>query len=324
MVRPILVCACLAAAVGVARSEDPVAEKLFKAKEAHDKEAQQVHKQAKEWLDQRENSARKAGDKKLVDQIKDEREEFEEYGQLPRSAPAALKSRLDRADKAIETAYAEAVKAYTRAKKDALAAEVDEVLKELTAKGSGLDLLALVDPEKHAVGGEWKREGALLVGTSTDSRATLQLPYEPGEAYDLEVKCKRIKDGQYLSVGLVAGGRQVQAVVDDWPQLGSKSGFKLVDGKSVESKDNPTVVTGKFLKNNQSHTLLYSVRNGKIDAALDGKVLFSYKGEFSRLTMSEYQKVPNKHALSVMLGGSPFVFERVVVKAVKGKGKIVK
>ena len=307
-----------------AQDKDPVLEKLFKAKETYDSEAQQIRKQAKDWIDKREADARKAGDKKAVDQVKEEREEFEEYGELPRSAPAALKARQDRANKAIETAYADAVKAYTKAKKDKEAAEIDEVLQELTAKGTGVNLLALVDPEKHTVGGEWKRDGAVLVGTSTDKRATLQLPYEPGEAYDLEVKCKRIKDGQYLSVGLVAGGRQVQAVVDDWPQLGGKSGFKLVDGKSVESKDNPTVVTGQFLKNNQSHTLLYSVRNGKIDAALDGKVLFSYKGEFTRLTMSEYQKVPNKKALSIMLGGSPFQFERIVVKSVKGKGAIVK
>lgn len=324
MRRIAIVAVLLGVACAAAEDDkDPVRDKLFAAKVAHDKETAAFRKSVTGWMDKREDVARKAGDKKAIDQIKADRTSFDEDGVLPKTVPLELKQKHERMNKALETAYAEAVKAYTKARNDERATAVDQEWKDFSAKANGLDLLALADPKAHPVSGEWKKEKTALVGVSdAQKRGLIQLPYEPGEEYDLEVKCKRLSGGQYLTVGLVAGGRQVEAVIEEWPQQGGKSGFTTVDGKTVEN--NETTVKGQFLKNNQTHALVYSVRNEKIDVTLDGKPFLAFKGEFNRLASTEYSRVPNKKALFIMVGSSAFQFDSIVVKLVKGKGTILK
>src|SRR6266545_6647356 len=98
IVALLLSVACAAADDG----KDPVKEKLFAAKVAYDKEMAAYRAAVGEWLDKREEAARKAGDKKLVDQVKAERKAFDEDGELPKGAPTALKLRPAAARKALE------------------------------------------------------------------------------------------------------------------------------------------------------------------------------------------------------------------------------
>src|SRR4051794_31588966 len=164
MIRCTVLGVCFLGAIGAgyAEDKDPVRDRLVTARTNYDNEMKQVHKQAEDWLDQRENAARKAGDKKVLDQVKDERKGYEESGELPRTAPATLRLRHERARKAMDAAYAEAVKEYTKAKKDEEATAVEEAWKAFgkasaaSAAGAGgaVDLLALVDPKAHAVLGE--------------------------------------------------------------------------------------------------------------------------------------------------------------------------
>lgn len=123
--------ALLSAAVALARDEkDPIKEKLFAAKVAYDKDMKAARKAVNDWFDKREDAARKAGDKKGIDQSKEERKAFDEQGVLPKGAPAAMQKQSTAARKALETAYADAVKAYTKAKKDDLAATAERELDE--------------------------------------------------------------------------------------------------------------------------------------------------------------------------------------------------
>ena len=303
-----------------AEDKDPVLEKLFKAKETYDSEIQQFRKQAKDWFDKREDAARRAGDKKALDQIKDERKAYDETGALPQTVPAAIKQKHDRATKALETAYADAVKAYTKAKKDKEAAAVEEAWNAFVS-GNAVDLLALVDPKVHAFAGTWKKSGTALVGTSG---GRLQLQYEPGAEYDVEVTCKRTAGDDALGVGLVVGDRQVVAALDSWNTLGYLAGLEFVDQKEV--RDNVTTVKGQLFKDDKSHTITCSVRAEKVAVQMDGKLVFEFKGEFTRLSADGYG-APNKKALFLHIGpggGSSYQLDRVVVRPAKGKGKILK
>lgn len=115
----------------------------------------------------------------------------------------------------LEAAYSQAVKDYVKAKKDTEAAAVEAEWMTFangttSATGTSVDLLALVDTKAHTVSGEWKKDKKSLAGAAPGNKsARLPLQYEPGEEYDLEVKCKRGAGGDSLCVGLVAGGRQV-------------------------------------------------------------------------------------------------------------------
>ena len=102
MTRNIVMMACLAGAVCAtagADDKDPVKEKLFTAKVAYDAEMQQYRKLASDWFDKREETARKDGNKKALDQAKDERKVFDETGALPKAAPAAVQQKQDRAER---------------------------------------------------------------------------------------------------------------------------------------------------------------------------------------------------------------------------------
>src|SRR5262245_5536091 len=177
-----------AAALACAQDKDPIKEKLQAAKTAYDKETEQFQKQVADWLDKQEATARKAGDKKLLDQTKSDRQAFVDDGNLPTTLPAALKQKPVQARKAMDTAYDAAVKAYTKAKKDDQAAAVAEAWTAFQKSGPP-DMILLVDPKAHRVAGEWKVDGKSLVGKAKDDKyATIQFPYEPGAEYDLEIK----------------------------------------------------------------------------------------------------------------------------------------
>lgn len=324
MIRPILLFAGLtAAAVGAARSEDadPVKEKLFKAKIAYDKEMSEFRKQAEEWFDKREAAARKAGDRKLVDQIKTERDGFDEDGDLPKSAPVAMKQKHEKAVKSLEAAYAEAVKAYIRAKKDDEAAAVEKEQQAFATRANTVNLLALVDPKAH-VFGEWKKDGRSFVAGG-EKGFRVQFPYEPGEEYDVELTVRRVAGDEGVGVALVAGGRQVCAVIDGWPGFGYWSGVDQIDKKPAHQND--TGVRGALLTANKTHTLIHSVRSGKIDLAVDGKVVTSFKGEFNRLSVDEGWSIPAKKVLYITIAPkTTYHIDRAVVRPVKGSGKILK
>lgn len=133
MIRNVVVIAALTSAVAALGDEkekekDPVREKLFAAKVAYDKEIRHFRKQVEEWLDKREETARKAGDKKTLDLVKEERKTYEENGDLPKSLPKTLQLIPGRTKKKLESVYTEAIKAYTKAGKDELASAVEKEL----------------------------------------------------------------------------------------------------------------------------------------------------------------------------------------------------
>ena len=162
----------LSAAVTASRSadeKDPIKDKLFTAKVAYDKEMSAFRKAATEWFDKREEVARKAGDKKTVDQIKTEREAFDGEGELPKTAPPALKQQPAAARKTLEAAYTQAVKDYVKAKKDDAAAAVEKELD--TFRRTDAKTAALLGTWKVTVGtyqGEWTFKDDGAVDSSTN------------------------------------------------------------------------------------------------------------------------------------------------------------
>src|SRR5262245_5215169 len=113
----------------------PVRKKLEAAKKTFATESEKIRKEVLDHLAKREEAARKDGNKKLVDQIKTERDAYEEKEELPKTAPTALKQRAGTALTALEGAYGTAIKEYTRAKQDTEAAAVEKELSALKQSG---------------------------------------------------------------------------------------------------------------------------------------------------------------------------------------------
>jgi len=328
--RKMIAIALLAAVACVAAGEDkdPIKEKLFAAKVAYDKEMRQLRKQVTEWFDKQEEAARKAGDKKRLDQIKEDRKAYEENSDLPKDAPYILQQKHPLAKKKLETAYAEAIKAYTKAKKDDLATAVEKEWDEVSGKNKAIDLLALVDPKVHSVFGDWQMNKKSLIcaaNNTTTAQPRLQFPYEPGEEYNIEVTVRRLEGNEGFGIGLVAGGQQLRALVDAYPPIGYKTGLELLDKKYVSSSTNPTTVSGALLKADKENTILCSVRREKIEISVNGKLVTSYQGEFDKFSLPPTCTVPNKKALFLAVRQkTSYQIDRAVVTPVKGKGTILK
>jgi hypothetical protein len=123
-----LVVLTLAIALGPARADDAegVKKKLADAKKTYTNEAEKAKKAIGELLDKREAEARKAGNKKLLDQVKAERTAFEEQNELPADCPKALLTRMKTARTNLDAAFAAAVKSFVRLKDDAAAAATEQ------------------------------------------------------------------------------------------------------------------------------------------------------------------------------------------------------
>jgi hypothetical protein len=130
----------LAAGVCPARADDAeaVKDKLFQAKKDFDNDVQKFKKAVTDSIDKREDEARKAGNKKLVDQIKTEREAFEKSGDLPPTLSTAIRDTAVSARTKLDKAYATAVKDYLRLKVDDAAEATEKERKEFLVVSSQL------------------------------------------------------------------------------------------------------------------------------------------------------------------------------------------
>ncbi|MBN9521055.1 serine/threonine protein kinase [bacterium] len=192
-----------------------------------------------------------------------------------------------------------------------------------TREGAAVDLLARVDPRAHAVRGEWMRTGKSLVGVNPTFPGVLQLPYEPGEEYDLEATVRRISGEEYFGVQLVAGGHRVSVAIDTWPSKGYVSGMGSIAGKDL--LNNGTGTRGRqFVQAGTAYVVACSVRKGRISASVNGTVITSYTGKFILFSIHSDFRVPNEKTLAVQIGyATPFQIDRLVVTPVSGSGKVL-
>lgn len=80
--------------------------------------------------------ARKNGNKTVIDQVHAERTAFELTGTVPKSLPGPIQQRIAATRAPVETAYAVAIRDYTKANQDKKAAEAQQAIEEFKASGS--------------------------------------------------------------------------------------------------------------------------------------------------------------------------------------------
>lgn len=133
-----LACVCVALTVAFALREtraddvETVKEKLYQAKKQYDGESRKFRKSVGDWLDKREDAARKAGDKKLLDHVKSEKEKFSGSGEIPSDCPKALLTQMTAARTKLDKAYAAAVRDLVKLKEDTTADAIEQERKKFT------------------------------------------------------------------------------------------------------------------------------------------------------------------------------------------------
>jgi hypothetical protein len=135
----------LSSMLAIAAGEDPK-DKVLKAKEAYNAEIEKLRTAVNAGFDKKEEKARSKGDKKTVDEVKQQRAALAEFEEWPVDMPVELRTRLTKARTQIEAAYTAAIKECTKAKKDEEAAALEKELQEI--KQATLSILDLTKVEK--------------------------------------------------------------------------------------------------------------------------------------------------------------------------------
>lgn len=180
------------------------------------------------------------------------------------------------------------------------------------ASSNSIDLLALVDLRRDAIRGNWTSTPKGIVSPSNDI-AYVQLPYVPGEEYDLTVVAKRGDGGNSLNIGVVVGAdsnRHQGMVGFDCGPGGDTSG---VGGSNVQ---------GRLLADvRRFYTIVCMVRKGGVHVQLDGKKVFEYQGDPGSLSVGSQWVLPAKDAIFIGSWTTSFTFSKITLTPIAGQGK---
>ena len=135
MVHSLLLLLVLAAS-GITGDDpvDSIKKKITKAEEAHRLELAKAQADVIKWLDERDATARKKGDKATVNLVKLQREKLETEGTIPKPIPVNMSRKVDTARDLLDASYVSLLKEALIAKLDELADEIEDKRVQL-AKG---------------------------------------------------------------------------------------------------------------------------------------------------------------------------------------------
>jgi len=149
-------------------------------------------------------------------------------------------------------------------------------------QGPPVNLLALVDPKRDQVLGEWRlANGTLIAPAIGEPPATLVISNPPPEEYTLTIVAERIAGDQSLDLGLIVGKRQTALILDGWD--GSTSGLSLVRGRTAD-KNETTFYTPVFQLGTPS-TIVCQVQRTSIHVSINGRPRMFWSGDSEELSV---------------------------------------
>jgi len=132
-------------------------------------------------------------------------------------------------------------------------------------RGRWVDALQFVDPDWHAVNGDWRREGDELI-TEPMPLSRIMLPFEIDGSYEIMAEFTRTEGKDNISVLLPVGRRLCPMLLSGWG--GQAHGLMRIDGFNSYSFDNPATFRPGKLVNDRRYRVLVSVETKK-DKACD-------------------------------------------------------
>jgi len=175
-----------------------------------------------------------------------------------------------------------------------------------------VDCLKLIDPDKHAVVGTWRKTSAGL-SVVPGHCARIRVPYGIKGSYEIVVKFVRTTGNADVAVLLPVGPTAVGFHLSSY----NATVTGLFDAHSGIRRGTPTSLT-----NGQEYTLAIKVKplrdQAEIIVTLNGKPSLSWKGPQAALTPNEHWHVLD--AKSLYLGGSDsdVLFKSVRLRKLRG------
>jgi eukaryotic-like serine/threonine-protein kinase len=169
---------------------------------------------------------------------------------------------------------------------------------------TGVDLLALIDPKRDTISGDWRLMEKSLVclgeaPTPQQHHWGIHLPGALPDEYDLLVKVERIAGEEGIDVGLVVGRQQVMARVDGWASSGYRNGlYGVADAKRGPGS---SWVMGQSLKHGQKVEILSQVRRVGNEHSLrvvcGDREIINWQGTAAELSLDQWTSPPRREVL---------------------------
>lgn len=173
--------------------------------------------------------------------------------------------------------------------------------------GQWTELVTMVDPRRHAKGGQWKTRGDTLEVAAAESSGRAMIPVIPRGSYALKVEFTRKADGM-VGVILPVGARQCLAAVN---YQGAANGLDTIQGRPAN--DNSSTFQAAIV-NGRRYALEISVRVEDRDAAvtvnLDDRPLVFYRGPAAALALAKPWSLGPRNCLG-LAAQSDVVFHSV-------------
>ncbi|MFZ2642680.1 MAG: S16 family serine protease [Verrucomicrobiia bacterium] len=182
-----------------------------------------------------------------------------------------------------------------------------------------INLMPLIDPTRDAVDGKWTMQDGKLV-SELGGRSRLMIPYEPPDEYDYRIVLTR-RQGNGYALQFLPHNEHTALWI-----MGTKDdtlyGFELIGGKGIYAANNPTAKhTTLGFASGRSFTSLVKVRKNGLTAFMDGKQITEWKTDFTDVSIGSYWELPNRQLLGIGCSKASFVFEKIEIVEVTGKGK---
>lgn len=190
------------------------------------------------------------------------------------------------------------------------------------ARRPEIDLLALVDPARDGVAGDWRREGegpgAPLVSPRAFG-ARIEIPWIPPEEYRLTVIVEPLDEPRGLILGQRTPQGRFLVLVDFAEGDGRVGALENVDGRNVQA--NPTRVEGAMLERGRPAQIVCTVRRGGVEVTVDGRPWIDWRGDPGRLSLSDYWRTPRAETLFLGAYDCRHRFTRVTLEPLAGEGR---
>ena len=277
----VLVCGLAASADG-----DAVAKKLQAAKDDYDAKIEKAEAAVVKWFDKREDAARRAGDKRALDQIKADREMYAEFGVLSSAAPTDLRKQFTGARTAYEAALLAGIKDFTKLKRDDDATAVETALREFRKQN-----WKQLDTSKATVKDDYVQLGSF---TALPSRQKF-----PG-GFEVTVVARTESENIRLRA------QRGSLVIFNWEVNPRELRVHRPDGNEGYATGSVATARVTPLKPNTWYTLKWRVTETGAQVSVDGKVVFeearaydlnapapvSVQAEKSTIDVKEFHVVP--------------------------------
>ncbi|PQO41979.1 serine/threonine-protein kinase [Blastopirellula marina] len=151
------------------------------------------------------------------------------------------------------------------------------------------ELIPTIDLSRDVVAGRWERTPGGQLHVDAEQAARVMIPFDPPREYDFEVRFTRHSGEESIALHFVDGSGNATFDIDGWSE--HLAGIQNIDSRDMRT--NPTRAEGVALANGRTYTAEVRVRRDRVEALLDGRLIATYEGDGSNLSMLSLWTLPH-------------------------------